>query len=644
MFRAGKPLQSAELNEIQSLLHRRLDSVSEALFKNGDILADTQIFVVEGDEDANIEVKDGRIFIQGSVYAVPGALLLIPFDAKVQVGLRFRTYEIDEQDDVGLLDPAIGQDNYAEGGAGRLKSEYYWGWRSADDSRQDDRDDWDFYPIYEVDHGVIILKGGDGIDSRTLDVIAEYDRDSNGNYVVKGFEPSYVLNTGSAYIFDIKEGTANIFGYKIKRAAGTRLNWTQDPDTLNSNNEPHVFIAAGDGTCKLSVNRFPIATVGEVIGTKERTVTVTRGITSGGADQLPDSSVISVSSVVQGGTTYAVTTSYLVSGDQISWAPAGAEPAPGSSYQVTYRYLAAITPIEVGSDYVKVSGLVEGSFVQIDYDYKLPRVDVFALKRDGNIVRLKGISQRINPQPPIPPPDQIELGQVYFDWMNPPTIRATAIKAIPMFEIENIRQDVGALYELVAIERLKTNVAVSDPTAKLGVFVDAFNDDDLRDQGIDQTGAIFDGFLTLSNEPVAMEPSNAVNLAQSWTLPFELDVILEQSLRSGSMLINPYQAFDVLPSVVKLSPSSDRWVEWNYSWSSPKTSIINGGIERYANGRLSPGLIERQVKTVEERMLSVKFQQIQFIRQRTLQFTVKGFLPNEVLSSATFDGINVTPA
>lgn len=68
---------------------------------------------------------------------------------------------------------------------------------------------------------------------------------------------------------------------------------------------------------------------------------VTRNIVKGAAgakDQLPDSPVVSVVSVIQGATTYAVTTDYTVAGDFIDWSPAGAEPDPGTTYQVTYTF------------------------------------------------------------------------------------------------------------------------------------------------------------------------------------------------------------------------------------------------------------------------------------------------------------------
>ena len=48
--------------------------------------------------------------------------------------------------------------------------------------------------------------------------------------------------------------------------------------------------------------------------------------------------VVSIVSVVQGGTTYTVTTDYVLGTNTVDWSPAGAEPAVGSLYTVTYTY------------------------------------------------------------------------------------------------------------------------------------------------------------------------------------------------------------------------------------------------------------------------------------------------------------------
>src|SRR5262245_13066519 len=61
---------------------------------------------------------------------------------------------------------------------------------------------------------------------------------------------------------------------------------------------------------------------------------------AGGKDQLRQDRwpIASIVSVIQGGTTYTLTTDYLLTTNCIDWSPAGAEPAVGSYYDVVYTY------------------------------------------------------------------------------------------------------------------------------------------------------------------------------------------------------------------------------------------------------------------------------------------------------------------
>jgi hypothetical protein len=54
--------------------------------------------------------------------------------------------------------------------------------------------------------------------------------------------------------------------------------------------------------------------------------------------------IASIVSVVQGGTTYVVTTDYTLGTNTVDWSPVGAEPAVGSQYTVTYTYKKPASP------------------------------------------------------------------------------------------------------------------------------------------------------------------------------------------------------------------------------------------------------------------------------------------------------------
>ena len=54
--------------------------------------------------------------------------------------------------------------------------------------------------------------------------------------------------------------------------------------------------------------------------------------------------IASIVSVVQGSTTFVVSTDYTLGTNTVNWAPAGAEPTTGSLYTVTYTYKKPIGP------------------------------------------------------------------------------------------------------------------------------------------------------------------------------------------------------------------------------------------------------------------------------------------------------------
>ena len=65
LFRADRVLQSAELNEIQSAALARLQGVSDALFKDGDVIRDARVHI-DPDTGAS-SCEAGAIYIRGAV-------------------------------------------------------------------------------------------------------------------------------------------------------------------------------------------------------------------------------------------------------------------------------------------------------------------------------------------------------------------------------------------------------------------------------------------------------------------------------------------------------------------------------------------------------------------------------------------------
>jgi hypothetical protein len=628
LFRAGKGLQSAELNEIQSTAIDRLKRIADAVFKDGAVISGTPPAI----SGANVTCPLSLIYLRGAVREVAARSFTIPTTGMVRIGVYLLDEEITELQDATLRDPALNTRNYNEPGAGRLRTTATWG-------REGDGGTGVFYPVYTVIDGTLLNQGGGNVGDAFSEALARYDRESNGNYIVTGLSVTALGLAAGVNAFSVKDGTGNIFGYKIDKLASTRLNYAEDPDLELVDAEPDTFTGTTGGSATIQLNRFPVESILEVVITQEKTVTITRGGFSGGQDTLPDVSVLSIQSITQGGTTYVANTDYFLNGDKVDWSPAGAEPAPGSTYSITYRYLGNATPsaVNLQAGTFTISGAVNGTLVLSDYRWKLPRYDRLCIDREGNFSRIKGISSRFTALPPAVPANLLNLATIEQRWGETPVVTNDGIRAIPFDQLERMRSLIVDLFDLVAQERLRNDISSREPSSKRGVFVDPFLDDDLRDQGITQTAAIVNGTLQLPIAPTVYQAPT--NNAQDWMLSYTEEIILEQTRQTGSSKINPYQAFDPIPAAVVLTPAVDRFTVIDTVWASGATQQVSTWLG--ATGRFT---IDSVITTTRTELLSETERPAEFLRQIQVNFTLDGFDPGESLTEVKFDGIDVTPA
>lgn len=628
LFRAGDGLQSRELNEIQSMLIHRLQGVADALLKDGDIVSGANLQI---DADTGlVTLEAGRVYLRGAVRDVPAATFTVPTTGRIAVGVRFTTRTVTELEDPALREPAVGVRNYQEPGAGRLQETLSWGWEGAGTS---DGQPGDFHAVYALDNGILENRRQPPVLDGVVTSLARYDYDANGHYVTEGLGVRFLTTDGQEHIFSVAEGRANIDGFKVERTQSQRLRLPIDPDLQRVSSEPQVFNDSGDGAMVVTINRPPLAQVLDIKVTQQKTETVAHGAFTGSRDVLTEPTVVAVLEVNQGGTTYTQGTDYKVVGDEIDWSPGGAEPAPGSSYQVTYQYIASLTPTNLTDTGFKVTGVVQGSTMYIDYQWKLPRVDVLALTADGQVERIKGISQVRNPVAPTVPASRLALAEIAYDWKqdSTPEVRNIAIRTIKVSELTAMQRQIADLFDLMALERLRVDANIREPAAKKGLFVDNFLDDDLRDQGVAQTGAVVAGVLTLpitASAQHAKENGNAL-----LTLDYTLTPVVEQLARTGSMKINPYQAFEPVPARVTLDPAVDQFTVTHTTWASDVT-------ERLITGS---GVLEQVVETRRsEQVLASSSEEAQFLRSLNVAYRVDGFGPSEALAALRFDGIGIS--
>lgn len=637
LFLASRGLQAAELNDLQKIIAHRLTRIADVLFREGDVVRDGAC-VVDPDTGA-VKMGAGAVYIAGAVRDVPAAAFAIPVNRTVKIGVRMTTAYVTELEDPGLRDPAPGTENFGEPGAARTKRICAWGW-DADGAAAA------FYPTHTIENGVLV----DNTPPPQLDAVtaalALYDRESNGNYVVSGFMLSALGLDGGDQVFVLTEGTANVDGFKTSRATSTRLRYAEDPDLSAVTSEPKTFADQGGGAMRVTVNHAPLSAVTNVVVTKERIVAVNRGGFTGGADALPDTSVLSIVAVNQGGTwngsafvggtTYAANTSYTLTADKVDWAPGGPEPGIGTEYKVVYRYLTAVTPTAVDATGFTVTGAVPGTLVLTDYRWKLPRVDSIAINRDGQVVRIKGLSRPYAVQAPGVPANLLEVAVIEHKWGQTPTVKNTGVKVIPMHELAEMRNQIGSLFDLFAIQQLQTDISIREPASKKGVFADAFRNENQRDPGIVQDAAIVNGQLVL---PIDASVNEAGDGATRWALAYTLEPIVEQTLHSGSMKVNPYMAFAPMPARVTLTPPVDFWTE--------VISTTSETTQRFQSGHFVPGVsrvVSETIVGTSVEIINRGSAEIPNLRQRDIEFRAEGFDPGEALAELTFDGITVTAA
>jgi hypothetical protein len=618
VFIAGRMLQSAELNEVQAQHNNRLKGVADAIFKDGDIVRDASVSV---DQATGVtQCQSGALYIRGAVRGVAPAVLNIPATGTYAVGIRLVEVYVTETEDPNLRDPAAGNRAYNEPGALRLQVTPTW---SLDNSGTGQ-----FFPVYTVTDRVLGAKEPPpNLDSITQ-ALARYDRDSAGGcYVVSGLTVKALADDGANQVYTLAEGRARVYGYGIELSTARRVTLAAVPDLKAITNEPHL--SSTITAQRIDLDRTPATAITSVSITAEKTVTLTHGISAGAQDPLPDTSVLQILTVTQGATTYAATTDYLLTAGKVNWSPAGAEPSPGSTYQVKYQYITTVTPTAVDDNGFTVTGAVSGTQILATYSQKLPRIDRLCINSDGAPTWLLGVSADYNPQPPSVPSDVLALARVYQTWTTARTVSNDGVRVVPMPQLAAIDGRLDLLVQLIARNSLESNIHTREGGTKQGLFTDPFLDETQRDAGTPQTGAIVRGELRLPITATIKQMSADITTPQ--TLPFTQLTALEQSLRTGSMKINPYMAFAPVPAVLQVTPSVDRWTDVVTDWASSVTSrfVVGSGDQ------------SSSTSSTRDALLSTTTTAIETLRQITVAYSISEFGPGEILSALTFDGVSV---
>lgn len=615
LFAEGTYLQGADLNEMASQLRRQQEAFANLVAKPGDRLAGADVIVTA---PGTVLCTAGTVFLRGQPRDVSQRILTgVPMLGDIDIGIYSTDVIVTHAEDPDLLGLHAGSDAEGEPGAVRVRLTFQWG-------RRDDGTAGSFFRYITLRDGAPITTQAPPELSGFIPIIAEYDFDANGNYTPEGCEVMAEDLSGNDQVFTVGSGKVNVKGRKTRRPVGTRHTRAQDPSLATIAAEPHIWNNSGDGTALITVRRPPIAGVLSAVVEKQETASIAKGVTNS-TDALPKAGVTAIVSVVQGGTTYVAGTSYTQSGDGVSWAPGGAEPASGSTYQVTYKYLEAVTPQAITARTMKLPSGIAGGQIIVSYTWKRPRIDKLCIDEFGNVVFLNGEPADQNPISPTVPEGIHALATITNDWFGKPVVKNDGVPNIPFSTQLRLFEQMRRSIDEIGLLKGQIQANARAPGAINGIFADPLTSNFYRDLGATNTAAVFDGILTL---PITAS-FRTIRASAPITLSWTDQIVIEQPFHTACEKINPYMNFSPPALRMGIVPSRDFWTEREDLPVSEITRIVGAG----ANSRII------QTETSE----SIEDIPIRFLRSIVVAFTIEGFGSGEILSSLTFDGVPVVP-
>lgn len=622
----GAYVQGAEINELQAIEARRNRRIGGMTASDGGRISGAAIVLALDETDEEllvVRLAAGEIYADGDVRAVEAATLTgIPVAGTHTVGIRIVRTLVTYEQDPSLVGLGVGLDAEGEPGAAREVETASW-------AREADGRPGDYYAVYTVRDGAVIDEALAPDLSGVKAVVAAYDMDAHGHYIVDGCEVTALGLIDGKQVFSIQPGVANIRGYKRSRSYALRHAEPEAPDLETVSAETHLYPA--DTPAVITLRRPPAASIDQVVIQKRVTETVVRGSVPGGIDALGHGSVVAIESIKQGSSTIAAS-AYALAGDSVSWAPAGTEPAASSTYQVTYRYNVAVVPDSITPTAITVSGGVAGTQLLVTYKSKLPRTDLLCLNDLGDTAYVKGVSARKGAVPPIAPTSLLKLAEIRHDWLGKPAVTNDGTHSIIFDTQARYNGRLRDLLDVVNVMALEHDARGRSASIK-GIVVDPLLDDYSRDQGAAQTAAIVDGCLTLAVDLVG----TVLLGSEAVTLPWVEEVVVAQLMATSAMKINPYANFERMPSDLKLEPAVDFWTDIVTDWTSPATAEFTTVTDAVPAGTVTGATVITEVAAAD------RIEVATLLRQIDVTATIEGFLAGERLDVLAFDGVSILP-
>lgn len=639
----GRYAQASEFTEAQSVLLGCIKSIGDSLFKDGNVQTGCDI-IVNGN---TVTITEGRIYLDGVVRNSKETKLVITGTGTEIITARLEESLISESDDTSLLDPATDSSSAFQPGCFRVKQEI----------------------IFEVNgEGSTVAMIVDGklqnyiVEKPQMDIINEVlarrTFAESGNYIVSGFnlkELDYPQE--DALLVGLSKGQAFIKGYEVINPTDTTFTINKAFVTRDVIGEPK--------RCSRRENSFslinnPLNEISRVFVTLTATDTIVYNylVSEYELENQPVSEIISIDGYTRG-------VDYRLNNNRVVWL-GQKTPSNGTNFTVNYAYKSLLTE---GTDYLVYQGdvttisitneaLLDNSEVLVDYSYYLARRDTVCLDAMGSAVVVKGIDDDLDEcfAPKVHDDAYLPLGEIliYPNSTKYEIINDT-VRVSTMQRIQNAIERLDKLEYNVMMTTLDRELYDQESSEQLrAMFTESFVNYDRVDftvEGVRLSFDIFEGKMypyfedTRHDLLLSSNPNNRYGIiGDVYTLPYTSRNILSQLNTTGTMLVNPYQAFDPIMSI-EISPSIDTWVNTvkrtqtqtrtvyrNYMWMSQM---------RAAGVR--DGQTTNQTTSVTSKVLSDS--ESTYMRQREVKVTSKTF-PNSANNvRCLFDGrlVPLTP-
>lgn len=562
----GRVEQAREFTQAQTMMVDYLGRLGDAVYSNGTIIDGCSLII----NDKQVTISSGRIYLDGLVRLVDGAVINITGVGNELIGAKIKQELVTEVEDPSLRDPAQNYENYGQAGAHRIKETVEF---TLDDSESS--------IIYILNNGQLLKS--DNIseeDSKLVETLARRTYDENGSYKVNGLELRDRSEADDQGIYvSITEGKAYVQGYEVTKQSATTIRHDHAVAFRQVLNEPKIY-----GSSNYVLNNQPVKELTQVVAIVEVTETIARGNISGGTDFLTNTPVVSVSEVKAGSKTYVQGTDYQLTNDGIDWSLNGEDPSIGSTYSVTYRYNRVMTDTDVklvsttSGDALSFIGSIKpvsGTTVLVDYNFYLSRKDLITMDKSGayNIFKGQPDILRLVESPINQDDTQLIIGTVLI-YANSNRIELSTYDSTRLSQanLYNLKKRVDDLEYNVALSDLDTEAAENEsPTLLRGIFTDGFVGLSKSDTTNPEYNCSIDLDLNELTLPINstivnatpntdLYETNVSKMGDVYMAPFVHELALRQSYATTAFLINPYAVYNPL-SLIKLSPAVDNWID-----------------------------------------------------------------------------------